>query len=108
MQVYNYEKVGTPFRSGSQWFYYKNTGLQNQSVLYKLASPDDLSTGVPFIDLNAEFPDGTTSIRCSAPSEDGTLYAYGLSSGGTDWTVIKVRNVATGEVNVRRGVRQLL
>ena len=69
-----------------------------QSVLYKMESPDAMAAGVPLIDLNVEFPDGTTSIRAATPSEDGRFFAYGLSSGGTDWTVIKVRDVATGAI----------
>jgi hypothetical protein len=44
------------------------------------------------------FPDGTTAIRAATPSEDGSLFAYGLSSGGSDWTVIKVRDVASGAI----------
>ena len=69
-----------------------------QSVLYKMDSPDAMADAVALIDLNTEFPDGTTSIRAATPSEDGRYFAYGLSSGGTDWTVIKVRDVATGAI----------
>ena len=79
--MYNYEKVGTPFRVGTQWFYYKNTGLQNQSVLYKLEGPDDFSTAVALNDLNAEFPDGTTSIRCGTPSEVRARAVCGIMGG---------------------------
>lgn len=57
-----------------------------------------MADAVALIDLNTEFPDGTTSIRAATPSEDGRYFAYGLSSGGTDWTVIKVRDVATGAI----------
>ncbi len=62
-QVYNYEKLSAPFRSGNTWFFFKNNGLQNQSVLYKMADEKSMASAEVLIDLNAEFPDGTTAMR---------------------------------------------
>jgi prolyl oligopeptidase len=109
---YNYGRSSAPYVRGAHAFVHRNTGLQNQDVIFKLpplagaASPDAagadddpdvvFSGGTPLLDLNARFPDGTTSLSTHAFSEDGTLWAYALSRGGSDWVTIYVKNVATG------------
>jgi prolyl oligopeptidase len=102
---YNFPRVGAPSVRGGCAFFFKNTGLQNQDVLFKAALPargaqpralEDLAEPVPLLDLNAEFPAGTTSINTYSFSEDGSLMAYALAHGGSDWVTIKVRDVATG------------
>ncbi|MEG3989075.1 prolyl oligopeptidase family serine peptidase [Microcoleus sp. S28C3] len=94
-QLWDYEKYGIPFKEGDRYFYYKNNGLQNQSVLYTLTSLD----GEPkvLIDPNTLSEDGTVALGGVAISEDGKLMAYGLSTSGSDWQEWKVRDVATGE-----------
>jgi len=94
-QLWDYEKYGIPFKEGDRYFYYKNDGLQNQSVLYTLTSLD----GEPkvLIDPNTLSEDGTVALGGIAISEDGKLMAYGLSTSGSDWQEWKVRDVATGE-----------
>ncbi|MEG4856861.1 prolyl oligopeptidase family serine peptidase [Microcoleus sp. K1-B6] len=94
-QLWDYEKYGIPFKEGDRYFYYKNDGLQNQSVLYTLTSLD----GEPkvLIDPNTLSEDGTVALGGVAISEDGKLMAYGLSTSGSDWQEWKVRDVATGE-----------
>ncbi|MEG4803353.1 prolyl oligopeptidase family serine peptidase [Microcoleus sp. ARI1-B5] len=94
-QLWDYEKYGIPFKEGSRYFYYKNDGLQNQSVLYTLTSLD----GEPkvLIDPNTLSEDGTVALGGMAISEDGKLMAYGLSTSGSDWQEWKVRDVETGE-----------
>jgi prolyl oligopeptidase len=92
-ELWDYEKFGTPFTRGSSTFYFRNDGLQNQSVLYKRigdGEPDVL------IDPNTFSEDGTISLTMASPSEDGRYLAYGISSGGSDWNEYKVRDVATG------------
>ena len=93
-RLWDYEKYGIPFKEGDRYFYYKNDGLQNQSILYTLTSLD----GEPkvLIDPNTLSEDGTVALGGIAISEDGQLMAYGLSTSGSDWQEWKVRDVETG------------
>ncbi len=94
-QVWDYEKYGIPFKRGDRYFYYKNDGLQNQSVLYVLNSLDDEPRVL--IDPNLLSEDGTVSLNGVAISKDGNLMAYALSYSGSDWQEWHVRNIETGE-----------
>ncbi len=94
-QVWDYEKYGIPFKRGDRYFYYKNDGLQNQSVLYVLNSLDDEPRVL--IDPNLLSEDGTVSLSGLAISKDGNLMAYALSYSGSDWKEWHVRNIETGE-----------
>src|SRR5204863_6965886 len=78
------------------YFYTRNTGLQNQSVLYYR----DGLTGEPtqLIDPNGWSADGATALAEWTPSEDGKLLAYAIQDGGTDWRTVKVMDVATGKI----------
>ncbi|MFM7405479.1 MAG: prolyl oligopeptidase family serine peptidase [Cuspidothrix sp.] len=93
-KLWDYEKYGTPFKEGDNYFYFKNDGLQNQSVLYTLPTLD----GQPrvLLDPNKLSEDGTVALSGIAISENGQLLAYGLSSSGSDWQEWKVRDIATG------------
>jgi len=93
-ELWNFERVGQPSEFGGRWFFMRNTGLQNQAVLYVMES----LTGEPrvLLDMNAVAPDGTVSISRYQPSEDGKLLAYAISSSGSDWLEIKVKEVETG------------
>ncbi|MEM6434801.1 MAG: prolyl oligopeptidase family serine peptidase [Cyanobacteria bacterium P01_D01_bin.115] len=94
-ELWNYERYGTPFKRGSQYFFYKNDGLQNQSVLYTAPSLD--AEPRILLDPNTLSEDGTIALQNIAISEDGTYLAYGLSTSGSDWTEWKVRRIDTGE-----------
>ncbi len=94
-QLWNYEKYSPPFRRGSQYFYFKNDGLQNQSVLYTL--PDLEAEPQVLLDPNQLSADGTIALSGLSISEDGQWMAYGLSTAGSDWQVWQVREVATGK-----------
>ncbi|EKQ70554.1 prolyl oligopeptidase [Leptolyngbyaceae cyanobacterium JSC-12] len=94
-QLWNYEKYGIPFKQGDRYFFFKNDGLQNQSVLYTLKSLDDQPTVL--LDPNKLSDDGTVALSGLSISEDGSLMAYGLSTSGSDWQDWKVRQVDTGE-----------
>jgi prolyl oligopeptidase len=94
-QLWNYEKYGIPFKQGNHYFYFKNDGLQNQSVLYTLISLDAEPTVL--FDPNTLSEDGTIALSGLAISEDGKLMAYGLSTSGSDWNEWKIRHVETGE-----------
>lgn len=93
-QLWDYEKYGLPFKQGDRYFYFKNDGLQNQSVLYTL--PNLEATPRVLLDPNQLSPDGTVALSGLSISEDGKLLAYGLSTSGSDWQEWKVRDVETG------------
>ncbi|WP_303784971.1 prolyl oligopeptidase family serine peptidase [Sandarakinorhabdus limnophila] len=92
-ELYNYERFGIPrVRSGVQ-FFTRNSGLQNQSVLYVQAPGAEPRV---LIDPNPWAKDGATALAEWTPSKDGKHLAYAVQDGGTDWRTIKVMNVATG------------
>lgn len=94
-KLWNYEKFGAPFKRGQYLYYYKNDGLQNQAVLYR-----QLNNGAPeiFLDPNKFSADGTTSLSGISFSKDGSLAAYQLSEGGSDWTKVVVMRTADKSV----------
>ncbi len=94
-KLWDFEKYGIPFQRGDRYFYSRNTGLQNQSVLYTLT---DLE-GEPrvLLDPNTLSDDGTIALSGTAITEDGKLIAYGLSTSGSDWQEWHVQDVETGE-----------
>ncbi|MBO9998994.1 MAG: S9 family peptidase [Cyanobacteria bacterium SID2] len=94
-QLWNYEKYSIPFKRGDRYFFFKNDGLQNQSVLYVLETLD----GEPrvLLDPNTLSEDGTVALNNFAISESGNFLAYALSSSGSDWQTWNVRNVNTGK-----------
>lgn len=94
-QLWDYEKYGIPFKEGKRYFYYKNDGLQNQSVLYTLTSLD--AEPRVLIDPNKLSEDGTIALSGISISDDAKLMAYGLSTSGSDWQEWKIRDVETGE-----------
>jgi len=92
--LWNYEKYGVPFREGGRYFFSKNSGLQNQSVLFTGAE----LPGNPkmLLDPNTLSPDGTTALTGTAVTDDGKLMAYGLASAGSDWQEWKIRDIESG------------
>jgi prolyl oligopeptidase len=88
----NVPRVGTPFRVAGKLFFSKNTGLQNQSVVYE--QPSLAGTPRELIDPNKLFPDGSTALSGYSPSPDGKYLAYNLSVGGSDWIEVHVRALA--------------
>ena len=92
--VSDYEKVGAPFKRHGKWYFYRNDGLQNQSVLYVM---DELG-GTPrvFLDPNKLSDDGTVALKSISFSHDGKYMAYSVSRSGSDWTEFYVMDVATG------------
>lgn len=90
-KLWNYEKIGAPFKKGNNYYYYKNDGLQNHYVVYKKGEDkDDV-----FLDPNTFSKDGTTSLSGISFTEDGTLAAYSISEGGSDWRKVIVIDTET-------------
>ena len=87
-KIWNYEKVGTPFKEGRYTYFYKNDGLQNQSVLYRKLTND--TEAEVFLDPNTFSEDGTVSLAGLSFTKDGLLAAYSISEGGSDWRKIIV------------------
>lgn len=118
-QLWNYPKYSCPYKRGNRYFYFMNTGLQNQRYGFKrliiitqrvvdetffvpccsvLYVQDNLEEeGRVFLDPNALSEDGTVAISTYRYSEDGEVFAYGLSASGSDWLTIHFKKVSTGE-----------
>ena len=94
-KLWNYEKYGVPFKEGNRYFYSRNSGLQNQSVLYTVTSLDGQPKLV--LDPNTLSSDGTVALSGMQVSNGGKLLAYSLSASGSDWQEWKVRDVDTGQ-----------
>jgi prolyl oligopeptidase len=93
-KLWNYEKIGAPFKEGNFTYYYKNNGLQNQSVLYR---KDSKGTETIFLDPNTFSKDGTTSLGGVDFSKDGSKLAYAISEGGSDWRKVILIDAITGK-----------
>ncbi|MBM3311840.1 MAG: S9 family peptidase, partial [Candidatus Aminicenantes bacterium] len=91
--IYNYPRYSSPFRVGEYYFFSKNDGLQNQAVIYVQKGLD----GAPevFIDPNALSADGTIRVGLLGPSGDKKFMAVSRGEAGSDWSEIRVMEVAT-------------
>ncbi|MBA2562193.1 MAG: S9 family peptidase [Chitinophagaceae bacterium] len=91
-KAWNFEKYSAPFKEGGYTYFYKNDGLQNQFILYR-----QKENGEPdiFLDPNKFSDDGTTSLAEINFTKDGSLCAYLISEGGSDWRKMIVLNTAT-------------
>ncbi len=102
-KLWNYERYSIPFKEGEslgdnsteRYFYYKNDGLQNQSVLYTLKTLE--SEPKVLLDPNKLSEDGTVALSGLSISNNGQLLAYSLSTSGSDWQEWKVRDIETGK-----------
>jgi prolyl oligopeptidase len=93
--LWNYEKFGGLYKAGQHYFYFHNSGLQNQAVLYVM----DSLNGKPreLLDPNTYRKDGTAAISNESVSWNGKLYGYAVAQAGSDWDEWRVRDVATGK-----------
>ncbi len=80
--LWNYEKLGSPFKEGNYTYFYKNDGLQNQYVVYRQKGEEEPEV---FLDPNTFSEDGTTSLSGLSFTKDGSMAAYLISEGGSDW-----------------------
>ena len=90
-ELWNYEKVGTPFIEGGYTYFYKNDGLQNQYVIYRKKDGEE----TVFLDPNTFSEDATTSLGSLSFSKDGKTVAYSISEGGSDWRKIIIMDAAS-------------
>lgn len=94
-KLWNYEKVGSPFKEGDYTYFYKNNGLQNQYVVYRKKESGEEEV---FLDPNKFSEDGTTSLMSLSFTKDGSKAAYLISEGGSDWRKGIVINTANREI----------
>jgi prolyl oligopeptidase len=94
-EVWDFERFGVPFKENNRYFFSKNTGLQNQNVLYTAANFSEKPREL--LDPNLLAKDGTIALGGMDVTDDAKLMAYGLATAGSDWQQWKVRDVATGK-----------
>ena len=94
-KLWNYEKLGSPFKRGDYTYFYKNDGLQNQYVVYRKKGDAEAEV---FLDPNTFSGDGTTSLAGLSFTKDGSLAAYLISEGGSDWRKAIVMETASKEI----------
>ena len=90
-QIWNFARYSAPFKEGGRYFYFQNTGLQNQNVLYVQDGRN--APARVLLDPNVLSADGTLALSGQAPSNDGHYLAYSLSTSGSDWQELHVRDV---------------
>jgi prolyl oligopeptidase len=94
-QIWNFAKVSAPFKKGKNYFFYKNDGIQNQSVLY--VQPGLSGTPKVLLDPNVLAADGTVSLGGLSISKDGKYLAYSINRAGSDWSEIYTMEIETGK-----------
>jgi len=94
-QLWNYEKISVPSKHGENYFFYKNDGIQNQSVLYKQKEVGGESEVI--LDPNKLSTDGTVALASTGFSKDGKTMGYAISKAGSDWEEIHFLDVTTGK-----------
>lgn len=94
-RLYNFERYDNASKVGDKYFWSKNDGLQNQSVLYWSKSLKDKPKVL--LDPNKLSKDGTVALSGTTISEDGKWLAYSVSKGGSDWQEWRIREIATGK-----------
>jgi prolyl oligopeptidase len=93
-EIWNFEKYSAPTKEGDYYYFYKNDGLQNQSVLYRTKNLQDYKSAELFLDPNKFSDDGTVSLASLSFSKDHKYAAVGIAKSGSDWNEIFVMDVA--------------
>jgi prolyl oligopeptidase len=94
-ELWDYEKYSAPSIKGDYTYFYKNDGLQNQSVMYRQLGTEEPTV---FLDPNSFSKDGTTSLAGTSFTKDGSLLAFQISEGGSDWRKVIVMDAASMEI----------
>ena len=97
-KLWNYEKIGSPFKEGDYTYFYKNNGLQNQYVIYRYKNDESPDSATVFLDPNTFKEDGTVSLAGLSFSKSGHLLAYSISEGGSDWRKVVMMDVASKKI----------
>lgn len=97
-KLWNYEKIGAPFKEGDYSYFYKNNGLQNQYVIYRYKTGEDPNTGTIFLDPNTFKEDGTISLGGASFSKNGKILAYSISEGGSDWRKVLIMDTESKDI----------
>ncbi|MCX6268042.1 MAG: S9 family peptidase, partial [Bacteroidetes bacterium] len=92
--MWNYPRYGVPFKEGPYYFFFKNDGLQNQSVFYVKRDPDGVARVL--LDPNKFSEDGTIALAGTAVSHDGKYLAYSIARSGSDWNEVYVMDIESG------------
>lgn len=95
-EIWNYPKYGVPFKRGGKYFFFKNDGIQNQSVLYMQNNLDD--EPVVLLDPNNLSDDGTVALAGMSVTKDGKYLGYSTASGGSDWNEIYIKEIESGKM----------
>ena len=95
-ELWNYEKIGAPFKRGGRYFFSRNDGLQNQNVMFRQDTLD--GEAKVLLDPNSWSKDGTVALSGSAFSDDGRYVAYGVQDAGSDWNTWKTMEIESGKV----------
>ncbi len=93
----NYSRISAPDKEGDWYYFDRNTGLQNQSILYRTKNPADTAGAELFLDPNSFAHNGTVTLQGTSFSNDGSLFAYLISNGGSDWRDVLVKDTRTGQ-----------
>ena len=95
-ELWNYEKISAPFKRGGRYYFSRNDGLQNQSVLFQ----QETLQGEPkvLLDPNSWSKDGTIALGGSAFSDDGRFVAYGVQDAGSDWNTWRIMEIESGKL----------
>jgi len=94
-ELWNHPRAGTPWRRADRWFQLRNTGLQNQDVLWTSGTPE--ADGHVLLDPNALNATGTTTLASVDVSDSGRLAACAISEAGSDWQTWRVLRTDTAE-----------
>ena len=97
-KLWNYEKIGAPFKEGDYSYFYKNNGLQNQYVIYRYKTGEDANTATVFLDPNTFKENGTISLGGASFSKNGKILAYSISEGGSDWRKVLIMNTESKDI----------
>ncbi|RLS28803.1 MAG: S9 family peptidase [Planctomycetota bacterium] len=95
-ELWNYEKIGAPFKRGGRYYFSRNDGLQNQNVLFQQETLNSDSSVL--LDPNSWSKDGTVALSGTAFSDDGRYVAYGIQDAGSDWNTWRIMEIATNRV----------
>lgn len=97
-KLWNYEKIGRPFKEGNYTYFSKNDGLQNQSIVYRYKTGENPDQATVFLNPNTFAKEGTTSLGGMSFSKDGSTLAYSISEGGSDWRKILVMDTESKKI----------